>query len=987
MFDQGQQPITGHLDVLDALPIMILDVDRDGLLQFANKKVRERLGLPAELDEISLSDVLDAGSAQGAMSQLQALFSGEGDITSTWKLRGRNGSLIQVDANAVTIYENGYPVRVRTYLHDGSELVAAPVVQAPPPAPPPQPAPTLTGPTDAIAALKEEQEYTKALLLKSGLMVYIIDTRNNVVDINDEMQKATGFSRQSTPTLDALLTGLYPDPKYRGIVQRIHENMYKNQHLRKTELTVATSTGEVKHISWSTARLKNAKGAVHGFIAMGIDVTEKKRLEQWVKLQTSCFDRVYDGVVVSDLSGNIINWIGGTDRLLGFKSEDMVGKSLSNIFPAEYRNDIEASLKDGIDREGKWSSEMAMSTADGRKLLIRLEAAVILNEKNAPIAVVSVLHDLTRERQLEREVNEEKEEVAQLNRLLEDREREVKDLKLHVDEVERRVEYLGTRNRDLEMESGRLSSEHGSLEAGLKELSLFQTQVLSTSSTALLTLDPAGHVMTWSRGAEELTRLTDKEAFMRHHDEVLRLEEFDWEGLQSEATQNGRVVLPCTLVRKDESRQPILLEMMVQHDDNGQVSGFTEVALPPPAVETPVVPQIDLSQELLQAQDLATVGELSIGLARDLGDVYSAQHANLRRLQEYVGDLKKVVELYRSGVSHRDIEAFVRRVDLKRVLSDLDFVFDETSEGLVRVRELARDLQRLMPGSGERSELVNLNELAEGAIALVRADLQNRARIEKQFGEPCMALGNQGDLSKALINVMLACLHQFPQASVTRNEVKVSTQLDGQWSTIEVRHNGPALPTELRVLDDLDALVKSKSTVGLHLALAQRLVSGVGGSLTLVEGGNSDLLRLSIPAHHVELPSDPTDQERTDPNGNVLFLDDDKNQLRSYRRYFERFYNVFQADHADEALNVMSVRHDFAALVLDVLMPTADGLQLIHQIQSKYPQMKSRTVVLVPPGVSRDERKKLAGSAKVVLSKPVELESLASVLNLITHQK
>lgn len=984
MFDQGQQPITGHLDVLDALPIMILDVDRDGLLQFANKKVRERLGLPAELDEISLSDVLDAGSAQGAMSQLQALFSGEGDITSTWKLRGRNGSLIQVDANAVTIYENGYPVRVRTYLHDGSELAPAPV--APPP-PPPQAAPVMTGPTDAIAALKEEQEYTKALLLKSGLLVYIIDTRNNVVDINDEMQKATGFSRQSTPTLDSLLAGLYPDPKYRAIVQRIHENMYKNQHLRKTELTVSTSTSEVKHISWSTARLKNAKGAVHGFIAMGIDVTEKKRLEQWVKLQTSCFDRVYDGVVVSDLSGNIINWIGGTDRLLGFKSEDMVGKSLSNIFPAEYRNDIEASIKDGIDREGKWSSEMAMGTADGRKLLIRLEAAVILNEKNTPIAVVSVLHDLTRERQLEREINEEKDEVAQLNRLLEDREREVKELRIHMEEVERRVEYLGTRNRDLEMESSRVASENASLDQGVKELSLFQSQVLSTSSAALLTLDPSGHVVTWSRGAEELTRLTDKEAFMRHHDEVLRLEEFDWDGIQSEAAQNGRVVLPCTLLRKDDSRQAIMLEVMVQQDENGQPSGFTEVALPPTTIAAPVVPEVDLSGDLLQAQDLATVGELSIGLARDLGDVYSAQHANLRRLQEYVGDLKKVVELYRSGVSHRDIEAFVRRVDLKRVLSDLDFVFDETTEGLVRVRELARDLQRLMPGSGDRSELINLNELAEGAIALVRADLQNRARIEKHFGEPCMAIGNQGELSKALINVILACLHQFTNASVTRNEVKITTQLDGQWSAIEVRHNGPALPPELRMLDDVTALVKSQSVVGLHLALAQRLVQGLGGSLTLVEGASNDLLRLSLPAHHVDLPSDTPDQERTDPTGNVLFVDDDKNQLRSYRRYFERFYNVFQADHGDEALNVMSVRHDFAALVVDVLMPSSDGLHLIYQILERYPQMKNRMVVLVPPGVSRDERKRLASQVKLVLNKPIELDSLASVLNMVTHQK
>ncbi|MFM7204454.1 MAG: PAS domain S-box protein [Myxococcota bacterium] len=980
MIDQGQQPITGHLDILDALPIMILDVDRDGLLQFANKKVRERLGLPTELDEIYLHDVLDPSSASNAMDQVQALFAGEGDITSTWKLKGRNGNLIQVDANAVTIYSNGYPVRVRTYLHDGSQMQA--LQAAPPPPPPPQL--TVTGSADAIAALKEEQEYTKALLLKSGLMVYIVDTHNIVVDINDEMFKATGFNRANAPTLDALLTGLYPDPKYRFIVQGIHQNMYKNQHLRKTELTVSTSTGEVRHVSWSTARLKNARGQVHGFIAMGIDVTEKKRLEQWVKLQTSCFDRVYDSVVVSDLQGNIINWIGGSERMLGFKSDEMVGKPLAAIFLPEYRNEISASLKEGIDREGKWSTEMAILTSENRKLLIRLEAAVILNEKGTPIAIVSVLHDLTRERQLERDTQEEKEENAQLNRLLEDRERDLRELRLHTDDLERRIEYLGTRNRDLENENSRRAAESSSLESGLQELSLFQTQILNTSSMAVLTLDASGHVMTWSRGAEELTRLTDKEAFMRHHDEVMRLEEFDWEGLQSEASSQGRVILPSTLVRRDGSKQPVQIEVTVDRDGQGNPTGYTEVALPPPSTGGDKGP--DLSNELLDAQDLATLGALSIGLARDMSDAFSAQHANLRRLQEYVTDLKKVVELYRSGVSHRDIESYVRRVDLKRVLSDLDFVFDETSEGVVRLRDLTADFHRSMPGAGARKETLNLNEVAESATAMVRADLQNRARLERQFGEPSLGAGNAGELTRAVVNGLLAVLNMFPAASVSRNEVKLVTQLDGPWATVELSHNGPVLDEGLRQLDDLKALVQSKSPVGLHLAVAQRLLQNMGGRLELLSHGGTESLVLRVPAVNPEAPL-AGETERPSPSGNYLFIDDDKNQLRAYRRFFERYHNVFQADNADDALNVLNVRHDFTAVIMDLLMPQEDGLKLVQQVVERFPQVKQRLILLVPPGTSHDVRSKLSGQARLVLGKPVELSNLQSVLTMLSGGK
>lgn len=986
MNDHGQQAITGHLDILEALPIMILDVDRDGILQFANKKVRERLGLPAELDEVSLSDVLDASSVGDAMSKLSELFSGEGDITSVWRLRTRTG-LVQVETNAVTIYENGYPVRVRAYLHDPNEIVPvpAPVPVAPAPAPVPV---TFTGSADAIAALKEEQEYTKALLEKSGLLVYIIDTRNNVVNTNSEMLKTTGFSHQNAPSLEHLLTGLYPDPKYRAIVQRIHENMYKNQHIRKTELTISTATGEVKHISWSTARLKNAKGQVHGFIAMGIDVSEKKKLEQWVKLQTSCFERVLDGVVVSDLGGIVINWIGGAERLLGYKQDQMVGKQLGELFPTEYRANIESSLKEGVDRDGRWSTELPMSASDGRKVYVRMDSAVILNEKGTPIALVTVLHDLTQQRQLARDLDEEKAEVLQLTRLLEDREKELRDSHVRTEDIERRTEYLERKNRDLEQDVSRSASGRSALEAAIKELSLFQIQILSTSSAALITLDAGGNVLTWSKGAEELTHFSDKDAFGKAHDQALKLEEFDWEMIQSEVTQTGRVVLPCTLVRRDESRQPILLEVAVLQDEQGQPLGYTEVALPPPAPAHVEDPKPDLSAELLRALDLSTLGQLSLGLARDMSDVFSSQHSNVRRLQDYVGDLKKLIELYRSGVSHRDIESFIRKVDLKKELGDIDFVFDETHEGLVRMRDLAQDLQRFLPGTGQLNEVLNLNELAESAASLLRLDLQNRARIERVYSEPCLASGNFGEITRAFVNIALSVLDRFTQASQVKNELKLQTLLDGDWAILQLSHNGPGLSDEIAgMLGDLMALVQTRDASAMHLAVASQLIASCGGVLERAFENGHEAFRIRLPALTVEPTFPGEDVERTDPTGNVMFIDDDKNQLRAYRRHFERYYNVFQVDNPDEALNVASVRHDFLAIVSDLLQPVEEGVRLIESLLARHPQLKGRCVVLVPPGTTREVRKKLASMVKVVLNKPVELESLASILSMITHPK
>jgi DNA-binding NtrC family response regulator len=134
------------------------------------------------------------------------------------------------------------------------------------------------------------------------------------------------------------------------------------------------------------------------------------------------------------------------------------------------------------------------------------------------------------------------------------------------------------------------------------------------------------------------------------------------------------------------------------------------------------------------------------------------------------------------------------------------------------------------------------------------------------------------------------------------------------------------------------------------------------------------------------IPQVAEDQERTEPNGNVLFIDDDKNQLRSYRRYFERYFHVFQADNADEVMNMLSVRSDFNAIVMDILMPEADGMKLFRSMVEKYPAVKDRIVFVAPPGLEKPTRDLVSQSGRILLHKPLELDSLASILAFVVRR-
>ncbi len=283
--------------------------------------------------------------------------------------------------------------------------------------------------------------------------------------------------------------------------------------------------------------------------------------------------------------------------------------------------------------------------------------------------------------------------------------------------------------------------------------------------------------------------------------------------------------------------------------------------------------------------------------------------------------------------------------------------------------------------------MVNLNELMDASVSLLRADLQQRARVEKNYHEPILVTANRNMAMRTVINLLVVAVRSFEQTSSGKNELRIKTSLDGDQAVIEISHNGKAVPAEVvSHLGDFYHLAMMGGVIPLNLGIADQLATSLLGTLTIVHPGEEGaLFRLSLPVAEGDRQASLRDEpEHTEPHGNVLFIDDEKNQLRSYRRYFERYHQVYLAENADEALNALSVRQDFNAVVMDVLLPETEGLRLLRLVGANA-RVKDRLILLVPPGLTAGVRDQLRKSGHILLNKPVDMESLESVLAHITR--
>jgi two-component system, cell cycle sensor histidine kinase and response regulator CckA len=78
------------------------------------------------------------------------------------------------------------------------------------------------------------------------------------------------------------------------------------------------------------------------------------------------------------------------------------------------------------------------------------------------------------------------------------------------------------------------------------------------------------------------------------------------------------------------------------------------------------------------------------------------------------------------------------------------------------------------------------------------------------------------------------------------------------------------------------------------------------------------------------------------PGTTILVVDDERVTRRvAYRILSEEGYRVFEAASADEAMSVLDMAHRYIHLViLDVVMPVVDGVQLGQEILAKWPSLR-----------------------------------------------
>ena len=120
------------------------------------------------------------------------------------------------------------------------------------------------------------------------------------------------------------------------------------------------------------------------------------------------------------------------------------------------------------------------------------------------------------------------------------------------------------------------------------------------------------------------------------------------------------------------------------------------------------------------------------------------------------------------------------------------------------------------------------------------------------------------------------------------------------------------------------------------------------------------------------------------PNYNILYVDDEKQNLRAFSAMFRRFFNVFIADGGNEALEIL--KNQPVDLVLsDQRMPVMTGIELCENVMEMYPN----AVRMIVTGYSEMDPILNAieeGKIKSYIKKPWKTQELKTIIETAIQQ-
>lgn len=456
-----------------------------------------------------------------------------------------------------------------------------------------------------------------------------------------------------------------------------------------------------------------------------------------------------------------------------------------------------------------------------------------------------------------------------------------------------------------------------------------QTDLINQANEAICVWDLNGNVHSWNRGAEKLYGYSFPDVFGRSVREIGLIEPDMFQEAMETVKQRGSWSRDVSLVTRGGAEICVRSRWSLLCDENGDPEEIL-------VIDSDISEQRRVENQLLRHQRMESIGTLASGIAHDLNNIL-------------MPILMLTTTLRRQTDNSDDAET-------------LDLVIESAQRGADIVKQV---LTYVRGAEGSRM-LLQPQALLKELVRLVRETFPKSLQIKQQIPkDEWLIAGNMTELNQVLLNLAVNARDAMPKGGVLKLELghvaidqyfaeMKGAPRAGDYVMFRVGDSGSGIaPGHLeRIFDPFFTTKPQGEGTGLGLATVKGIVESHDGFIEVqsVSGSGSEFL-VYIPA----VVDGCTDSRIVEPadfaeggGQTILVVDDEMTIRKTLGRLLERTgYHVVVAQNGVEGIaKYTEQRDDIELIITDVTMPELDGIDFVKVIKN----MDSEARVIVSSG-------------------------------------
>ncbi len=633
-------------------------------------------------------------------------------------------------------------------------------------------------------ALRRERDFAERLIDAAPMIVLVLDPEGHVVRFNRYLEEISGYSMEEARGADWFETFLPAHDRERS--RRIFSQVIGADPVRSNVNSLVTKGGVEREIEWYSKTLCDAQGGVIGLLAVGQDITGRRRAERRLSTQYAITRALAESGSFAEAVPCLLESIcrgGGCE--IGELWEMDEGDGLLHLRGAWHEPYVAApaflaeerahplALGEGLpgrifeSGEPAWVSDVSTEAkviprAAALRLGLRAGFGFAIRSRDVTVGAMVFFSRRVQEPQ--------RDWVKMLDALT----RQIGDF------IERK----------------RMEGERSELAA-----------IVASSDDAIIGRTPDGVITSWNAGAEKLYGYSAAEVVGRSVDLLVPAECLDELDHILRRTLRGESIAQyeTVRVRRDGSRVDVSLSVSPIRDAEGRVVGASSIARDITERKRVEAALSELQRLAQQRERLADVGAITAKIIHDVGNPLAALSLQaqliLRRTRrdpdQPVASITRTAEQMLAEAQR--LEGLVREFMSFTGEQRLDITPIELSPFLLQVVEAWRPLAR--------ARAISLELEAAEKVAPLGADEEKLRRVFDN-----------------LVKNAVEAIERGPGRIVIRLSVPSSEKV-----RISVEDTGPGISEGLKVFN-LFETTKPDGT-GLGLAVAKEIVLAHGGSI------------------------------------------------------------------------------------------------------------------------------------------------------------